>query len=64
MVRSIGFIGGGRVARILLGGWKLGQALPEVVRVSDPGVDSLEKLRRLLPGIDLFAGDNVPPGFL
>lgn len=35
--------------------------MPEVVRVSDPGADSLEKLRRLLPGIDLFAGDNVPP---
>jgi pyrroline-5-carboxylate reductase len=61
MFRSIGFIGGGRVTRILLGGWNLGHALPEVVRVSDPTSDSLEKLRRLLPGIDLFAGDNVPP---
>jgi pyrroline-5-carboxylate reductase len=45
MFRSIGFIGGGRVTRILLGGWKLGQALPQVVRVSDPGANSLEKLR-------------------
>jgi pyrroline-5-carboxylate reductase len=61
MFRSIGFIGGGRVTRILLGGWKLGQALPEVIRVSDPAPDSLEKLRRLLPGIERFAGDNVPP---
>lgn len=61
MFRSIGFIGGGRVTRILLGGWKLGQALPEVVRVSDPSADSLEKLRRLLPGIERFAGDNDPP---
>jgi len=61
MFRSIGFIGGGRVTRILLGGWELGQALPEVVRVSDPSADSLEKLRRLLPGIERFAGDNDPP---
>ena len=31
MFRSIGFIGGGRVTRILLGGWNLGHALPEDV---------------------------------
>jgi pyrroline-5-carboxylate reductase len=61
MFRSIGFIGGGRVTRILLGGWKLGQALPQIVRVSDPGANSLEKLRRVLPGIERFAGDNAPP---
>lgn len=61
MFRSIGFVGGGRVTRILLGGWKLGQSLPEVVRVSDPRADSLEKLRRFIPGIELFGGDNAPP---
>ena len=61
MFRSIGFIGGRRVTRILLGGWNLGHALPEVVRVSAPGADSLEKLRRLLPGVERFAGDNAPP---
>lgn len=33
MVRSIGFIGGGRVTRILLGGWNLAQALPELVEL-------------------------------
>ena len=61
MVRSIGFIGGGRVTRILLGGWKLRHALPEVVRVGDPTPDSLEKIRRLLPEVERFAGDNAPP---
>lgn len=61
MFRSIGFIGGGRVTRILLGGWNPGHALPEVVRVSDPTPDSLEKLRRLFPGVERFAGDNAPP---
>ena len=59
--KSLGFIGGGRVTRILLCGFKRGQALPKRVRVGDPGADPLEKLRRLLPEIELFPGDNAPP---
>lgn len=60
-VHSVGFIGGGRVARILLGGWRHGKASPGVVKVSDPGADSLEKLRRFIPGIEVYGGDNAPP---
>jgi len=59
--KSVGFIGGGRIARILLDGWKLGRSLPQVVRVSDTEANSLEKLRRLHPGIEWSAGDNAPP---
>ena len=63
MFRSIGFVGGGQIARILLGGWKLGRALPEVVRVSDPGADSLEKLVASPRGREVRRGQRSP-GFL
>jgi pyrroline-5-carboxylate reductase len=41
---SAGFIGGGRVARILLGGWARDEALPGRVLVHDPNQEALESL--------------------
>lgn len=42
--QSIGFIGGGRVARILLGGWHRAEAMPAEVVVYDPDPKALEFL--------------------
>jgi len=33
---SVGFIGGGRVARILIGGWQRARALPQALLVCEP----------------------------
>lgn len=43
-MRSAGFIGGGRVTRILLGGWARAGALPKRVLVHDPDQTALEAL--------------------
>lgn len=53
--QTIGFIGGGRVTRILAGGWKrAGLSLANVV-VHDPNADAVAALARLHP--ELRAGD-------
>lgn len=44
-LRSVGFIGGGRVARILLGGWRRAGSLPGAVVVYDPDAKALDFLR-------------------
>jgi pyrroline-5-carboxylate reductase len=49
--KNIGFIGGGRVTRILLEGWKRAKALPESITVSDPNADALAKLKTATPSI-------------
>jgi pyrroline-5-carboxylate reductase len=57
---SIGFIGGGRVARILLSGWKKANALPLNIVISDPNAETLAKLKTDFPVIATVAGDNRP----
>lgn len=42
--RSVGFIGGGRVARIMLEGWRRAGALPSRIVVSDPNPAAIEAL--------------------
>jgi pyrroline-5-carboxylate reductase len=54
---GIGFIGGGRVARILLSGWKKANALPGNIVVSDPNAETLAKLKTDFPTIEI-TGDN------
>jgi pyrroline-5-carboxylate reductase len=44
MVTAAAFIGGGRVTRILLGGWARAGALPQRVLVHDPDEKALESL--------------------
>ena len=44
-LQSVGFIGGGRVARILLGGWRRASTLPSEVIVYDPDTKALDFLR-------------------
>jgi pyrroline-5-carboxylate reductase len=55
---SIGFVGGGRVTRILLGGWKHADCLPPRVLVSDLNEAALEHLRQQFPTVELAPGDN------
>jgi pyrroline-5-carboxylate reductase len=54
---SIGFIGGGRVARILLGGWTRAGVLPARVLVSDSDEAALQRLAARHPSIG-----RTPPG--
>jgi pyrroline-5-carboxylate reductase len=56
--RTIGFIGGGRVTRIFLGGWTRAHALPASITVSDPNAESLSKLTARFPSI-ATAADNA-----
>ncbi|CAG0930712.1 pyrroline-5-carboxylate reductase [Thermoflexales bacterium] len=55
---SIGFIGGGRVTRIMLGGWQRQGHLPERIVVSDPNVENLAKLQADFPSIETALNDN------
>jgi pyrroline-5-carboxylate reductase len=57
-IESVGFVGGGRVARIVLGGWQHAGATPERIVVSDPNQASLEALKSRFPSIEVCLGDN------
>ena len=56
--QTIGFIGGGRVTRIFLSGWRHANALPPKIVVSDPNTESLAKLQAEFPSIEISPGDN------
>ena len=43
--KTIGFIGGGRITRIFLEGWKRGGVLPNRIVVSDCNAETLAKLK-------------------
>ncbi|MDG6258143.1 MAG: NAD(P)-binding domain-containing protein [Methanomicrobiaceae archaeon] len=58
MTPSIGFIGGGRVARILLHGWKSAEMLPESILVSDRNEEVLNRIAGEFPEIRT-AGDDI-----
>ena len=49
---SIGFIGGGRIARIFLAGWNRMQQLPARIVVADPSAEALAKLKAQFPAIE------------
>jgi len=59
--RSIGFIGGGRVARILLGGLRHAGASPADCVVSDADPKVLEALQQRFPEISTAGADNSRP---
>ena len=54
-VMSIGFVGGGRIARIILDGLQRQSALPEKVVVSDCSADVLDRLTAIVPTVEAFA---------
>jgi pyrroline-5-carboxylate reductase len=57
--KTIGFIGGGRITRILLEGWKRANALPANIVVSDCKPESLAKLTTLFPSVQTAAGGSA-----
>jgi pyrroline-5-carboxylate reductase len=58
---SVGFIGGGRMVRVFLDGWKRSGNWPSRVVVSDTEPQPLELLRDAFPDVDVVRGDNLPP---
>jgi pyrroline-5-carboxylate reductase len=56
--KSVGFIGAGRITRILLGGFRRAGKLPSKVVVSDTNEDILQKLKNDFPEIDLAPNGN------
>ena len=58
MQKSLGLVGGGRLARIILSGLKQAGVLPGEVTVSDISEEALEKLKALFPAIDVSLQDN------
>ena len=58
--KTIGFVGGGRVARIFLEGWTRAGRLPASVTVSDPNTEGLARLKARFPSITT-TGDNTQP---
>ena len=49
---TVGFVGGGRVVRFMLDGWKRQNALPNKVVVSDCNAETLAKLGAQFPNIE------------
>jgi|WetSurMetagenome_2_1015567.scaffolds.fasta_scaffold51097_3 pyrroline-5-carboxylate reductase len=59
--KSVGFVGGGRVAHIILGGLRKAGQLPARVVVSDISLDTLDRLRAIYPEIQVALNDNKQP---
>lgn len=59
MTASIGFVGGGRITRVFLEGWKRHGGLPPEVVVSDPDAAVVEGLAAAFPGVNVVRDDNA-----
>lgn len=57
--KRIGFIGGGRVARIFLEGWQRAKAIPDKIVVSDCNSETLAKLKARFPKIEIVPGNSA-----
>jgi pyrroline-5-carboxylate reductase len=57
--KTVGFIGGGRIVRIFLEGWKRANALPAKIVVSDCNAESLAKLKARFPMVETAAGNSA-----
>lgn len=55
--KTIGFVGGGRITRIFLEGWRRANALAANIVVSDCNADTLAKLKTQFPGVQT-TGDS------
>ena len=58
--QSVGFVGGGRIARIMIEAWRRAGAIPERVVVSDPNPATLQALKARFPWIETSVGNNRP----
>ena len=60
--KTIGFIGGGRVAHILLAGWQKAGELPQQIIVSDSNPEVLKRLKEWIPQIIITSDNQAPAG--
>lgn len=60
--RSIGFVGGGRITRILLEGWQRAQKLPARIVASDCNPEALSKIKARWPGVETTSASTVAAG--
>ena len=51
--KSVGFVGGGRITRVVLNAWKRKKALPPEVRVTEIKAEVAEKLKTMFPEVQL-----------
>ena len=58
VAKSIGFVGGGRVTRIMIGGWATSEKLPAEIVVSDSDEQVLNRLKEAHPQIDIVLNGN------
>lgn len=58
MDKTVGFVGGGRITKILLTGFKKADSMPDTVVVSDKNVDVLNSLKEDFPDIETAHDDN------
>jgi pyrroline-5-carboxylate reductase len=59
--KTVGFIGGGRVAHIILGGLKKAGQMPATVVVSDVSLEVLNRVQARYPKTRTVHNDNRPP---
>jgi pyrroline-5-carboxylate reductase len=59
--KSLGFIGGGRVARIILGGLRKAGRMPSNIVASDTNPDVLKKLQDAFPDVRTVLNNNREP---
>jgi pyrroline-5-carboxylate reductase len=58
--RTVGFVGGGRVTRIFLEGWRRANVPPGNTAVSDCSAEALAKLKARFPTVHVGADGHVP----
>jgi pyrroline-5-carboxylate reductase len=58
MADSVGFIGGGRIARVILEGWRRSGTWPGRVVVSDCEARAVMVVRSAFPSVEAVLGDN------
>jgi pyrroline-5-carboxylate reductase len=59
MTASVGFVGGGRITRVFLDGWRRHGGLPADVVVSDPDAAVVERLGAAFPAVPVVRDDNA-----
>ncbi|MEO0292601.1 MAG: NAD(P)-binding domain-containing protein [candidate division WOR-3 bacterium] len=60
-ISSLGFIGGGRITRIIINGLKRRGKVPGEIVVSDTNIETLQKLQNEFPEITIAPNDNSLP---
>ncbi len=60
--KTVGFVGGGRVARIILGGFKKAGCMPATIVASDTNQDVLKKLQSEFPAVQTALNNNPEAG--